>query len=737
MSHVHGHWRNIEGKLVWVPDHERHQPIGGHKILGLFDDWSPAAAATLSTPVATPDPEPVAALTPEPESTGVVQAPVKAKTVFNDTAGLAAGTNLGDGIAAPETKDELTKDHFVDVGIKIGGAVKDTVALKAKYWKQKLAVTLDDLETLEAESPELAKQLLTKEQQLGSKSEFLAQMKNQGATPGAAYIAGRIYSAIDEPIDTPAGRKAFALGIKRIESMVSTWKTTADAKNGLEALRDEVSGYWLNEEQFAKKNELKEAQAAAKTKWVQALNGNGNKLEAQEAYEKAQKAVWAYNKSSYMDALKDPNNPIYNLKALGQGFSKFAGTTSKLNDALKKAGEIESTVGWDFMSKKVADAGDKATEKVLKPWHKWVKPESDTYEKEGGAAPTIYVAQTIKDTFGIKGLEYGKSMTLDASKFHTQACGEALADLALVLGVDPISVSLNGRLKLGLGSRGHGKAKAHYEPNTKTINMTKMAGGGSLAHEWGHAMDNIMAMVSTGGKSHHMAMISEGEGVAPGGELPVELSSAFKAVHDAINSGDFQLYDTKNFFPSGDIKPLGSHKAQYLSMAGGDPQKAFEAYEAKHLAWKKAHYPKKYKQEAAAAAQAFANATGKVVEHKTTSGSPTSHFVATGQTMGEYWGRPAELFARAFESFIMDKLQAQGMKNTYLVSGVAKEHAESYGKILQVLEPIGGKTSVYPIGSEREKINAAMEKLVSALKTHGMYAKAVSILSTNLFDLEF
>ena len=42
---------------------------------------------------------------------------------------------------------------------------------------------------------------------------------------------------------------------------------------------------------------------------------------------------------------------------------------------------------------------------------------------------------------------------------------------------------------LFFSARGHGSALAHFEPLYNVINLTKMKGGGSLGHEWIHALD--------------------------------------------------------------------------------------------------------------------------------------------------------------------------------------------------------------------------------------------------------
>ncbi len=69
---------------------------------------------------------------------------------------------------------------------------------------------------------------------------------------------------------------------------------------------------------------------------------------------------------------------------------------------------------------------------------------------------------------------------------------EAFHDLAAALHITEKDISLDGTLSIAFGARGHGNAAAHYEPLRKVINLTKMKGAGSLAHEWGHALDDYL-----------------------------------------------------------------------------------------------------------------------------------------------------------------------------------------------------------------------------------------------------
>lgn len=100
------------------------------------------------------------------------------------------------------------------------------------------------------------------------------------------------------------------------------------------------------------------------------------------------------------------------------------------------------------------------------------------------------------ETFGFRGVQFGNYVEGDRRQQDLNDAWDALHDLAEVLGWDPASLSLGGRLGLAFGARGRGginAAAAHYEPDQQVINLTKTRGPGSFAHEWFHALDNAVA----------------------------------------------------------------------------------------------------------------------------------------------------------------------------------------------------------------------------------------------------
>lgn len=96
------------------------------------------------------------------------------------------------------------------------------------------------------------------------------------------------------------------------------------------------------------------------------------------------------------------------------------------------------------------------------------------------------------EVFGFRGVEFGNWNNQQERQELLNDAYDGLLDLAEVMDVPPRAISLNGELALAFGARGHGLsgARAHYELDKVVINLTKMNGAGSLAHEWFHALDH-------------------------------------------------------------------------------------------------------------------------------------------------------------------------------------------------------------------------------------------------------
>ena len=95
--------------------------------------------------------------------------------------------------------------------------------------------------------------------------------------------------------------------------------------------------------------------------------------------------------------------------------------------------------------------------------------------------------------FSFRGVEFGNWLSQKDRQDSMNYCYEALHDLADALEIDKKDIAFGGELALAFGARGRSGAASHYEFMRRVINLTKMHGAGTLAHEWAYALDNMLA----------------------------------------------------------------------------------------------------------------------------------------------------------------------------------------------------------------------------------------------------
>lgn len=96
----------------------------------------------------------------------------------------------------------------------------------------------------------------------------------------------------------------------------------------------------------------------------------------------------------------------------------------------------------------------------------------------------------LLSVYGLRGGEFGNYTTAKDRIGSINMAYDAFEDLHKVLGISAKDISLGGNLSIAFGARGRGgSALAHYEIDRNVINITRFRGAGSLAHEWGHALD--------------------------------------------------------------------------------------------------------------------------------------------------------------------------------------------------------------------------------------------------------
>ncbi len=156
-------------------------------------------------------------------------------------------------------------------------------------------------------------------------------------------------------------------------------------------------------------------------------------------------------------------------------------------------------------------------------------------DHRGGANVT---PQQFSETFGFRGVQFGNYVEGARRQDDLNEAYDALLDMAGILNIPAKSISLNGELGLAFGARGTGglrPAKAHYEPSTVVINLTKANGAGSLAHEWWHSLDNYFSRA----RSERAGFVTASP-VEHGPGIRAEMLKAFQGIVTAIKQTALQ-----------------------------------------------------------------------------------------------------------------------------------------------------------------------------------------------------
>jgi hypothetical protein len=374
--------------------------------------------------------------------------------------------------------------------------------------------------------------------------------------------------------------------------------------------------------------------------------------------------------------------------AIAGGGGRYGSKRPKaLEDALKQAREMAKLEDGNAKALALfAILGKKRETGERRQPFKWERDVPGEIDRKGGREVAKADPQAFAKDFGFKNVQFGGWVSEGDADSHLKGAHGALFDLADLMGVDPQHISLNGRLSIGFGARGSGRAAAHYEPLGRIINITKVAGGGSLAHEYGHALDHIISLAGDLSSSKADRMLTHGDhaGVNP------RVVAAVKKVMGHIYYKDPEAYEAREKM----------NQMQRDARSGKEPVTLETRVEFARL-------------------NKLVNAI-KASDY-------IKHALSFSQGGDGYYSRSHELFARAFESYVEDALEGQGRKSSYLVAGTKQKYAT--GKFInEEARKKGEHSQIYPQGEERKAINQAIKEFVAVLQEENTLEKSLQAL---------
>ena len=575
---------------------------------------------------------------------------------------------------------------YKDVGEKIGGARKDIANARDRFANNP---TEANLKKLESEDPDAARRTCNRATIWPAPT--VESMRAAGRSNVFIMGAMTVYSCIPAKFDSlsASDRLNYFRAVTMLRDFVEGATSSKELRERLEGISQELraTSKWVHYEkwkaagaQFIKEpppppTEYQVALATALVhtpvllKW---LDG------------KAKRDLTFYSwKHTYVSA-ED-----------GQDFHAYGTIDGKHRQLTPEeaAARAEEWAGKVVDGKFVPKQRTKSAEEVTETQQRWERTVPTGYERKGGKAIHIRRPDDYLKRFGLRGVEFGNWMDHDASRIHVDRCAEAFQDMADLLGISATDLSLNGRLALAFGARGTGKAAAHYEPGKVVINLTKMGGAGTLGHEWAHFFDHIVGQFETGTNGQYL---SHSRGATP---VLDACGKVMKLIYHG--TGRVELKPTDAEVP----EKHGTYD-YYLKSAGNNAQAAVDLIDKRY----------RFTDEAR---QQMVNYICKKTKAKsvTVSSSDSQFYSASiiqqgGKAKG-YWTRPHEMFARAFETYLLDLMKEKRRENNYLVYVGKDSDAE--------LRP-------YPRGEERKLLKAAFDELFAAVRAGDTLQKALSAL---------
>lgn len=365
-----------------------------------------------------------------------------------------------------------------DYGEKIGGAAKDRwTDIDIRGWTEEDSVSnMNSLSNAEASAIAVKSKLIT--------PYDMAVLKEAGVHPEVAYSARRLMTLIStDSLKSGVPPKAYISIVKKYKSIVDTALEDAAVGDGL--------GNFIENVREKVKEELFRQPDLSRYRYSPAITTSEYSILSET------EDVYSADNSDY-SFVRNLENAVFNVISEG-GVKALYTARYNLIELAKKNTTLYANP-WVKLIKNVAnEAVEDSNDETLKGLSKELATKSpfiahlgnvvregeDYVEGEVGEA-------TFASTFGFRAVEFGEWLPQKERKEVLIHAFNAFMDLSKTLNLAPKDLSFGGKLAMAFGSRGKSSALAHFEPTRFVINLTRLKGAGSLAHEMMHAFDSSL-----------------------------------------------------------------------------------------------------------------------------------------------------------------------------------------------------------------------------------------------------
>ena len=366
--------------------------------------------------------------------------------------------------------------------------------------------------------------------------------------------------------------------------------------------------------------------------------------------------------------------------------------------------------------------------------------------------PEMRVGNVVGDDFlkdfNIRGGEFGNWLNEKERQTNMNMAYDSFKDMAKALKIKDEDIAMGNKLSIAFGARGRKGAAAHYEALREVINLTKMHGAGSLAHEMFHAMDDISGKAmghsdfATKHRGNAFADLVQAMRYKEVTLTPEELNK--EALERADNQAALLKKELLKMVPdrilSEDkiaerdkllevlLEKVKNPEVSFSEMVfgrTGKPKTKINEVEITDISkfidensqlYKMTPHNKEWLACKLSNVQACYQADVKTepetrrVETEFYKNSKTIDGMYSKAGHG-YWSSEIEMAARAFACYLHDRMNDIGIKNDYLTGHAFQKCEDSQGNII----------AIYPRPIERLEINKAFDKVIEQMKELGIF----------------
>jgi len=475
-----------------------------------------------------------------------------------------------------------------------------------------------------------------------------------------------------------------------------------------------------------------------------------NKVKFDLAEDKSSKQLRIPNGWGYTFSYFYEDDPMYNTEWDKGSFFVFNENTRKVLtfnlDSREEAEQFIEERATTAQKESDAQKGKAKAGKGKKRKTAFTPPQLQHIKRDGPNYRHLRNAEgeMFLNDLGFRGGEFGNWLTDNDRHASMNMAYDSLMDMARILQIRPNDISLGNTLAIAFGARGRGGTNAgaaHYEPDRQVINLTKMSGAGCLAHEWAHALDHAVGLSCKG-----VRLASEEKGI----NIPKSMKNLLHCLQYKTIKGNVISDDLKRSINQiserlldliASIKPTdltekqaiswenATHAIQYnpstftgseYSSFGTSKAVTHPQLEILSNIRKEASgivIPKAIKQDISTCAASLSRLERSAEEHNISYTVKTDFYKGSiefdkifSRAAHGYYQSTCEMFARAFDCYISDKLKESGCVSDYLTAYADSFKTSNSGKTIAAI----------PLGDERAEINKCFDALIMELKEMGL-----------------